>query len=120
MIDPEEQSIVDTLAWIIGATSKLRQQLARFDSTIERALSSVSSAKTVAEEVKRMEVFNDLLGRNEDGQWHVERLEQVESRFTANELSVEQVLGLKDAVDKFILYNEVRATQPSHVLRVFS
>jgi ABC-type transporter Mla subunit MlaD len=107
-LDPEEQSIVDTLAWLIGATSKLRAQLSRSESTIESALSSVSQAKSVAEEAKRMEIFNELLGRNEDRQWHVERLEQVESRFTANELSVEQILGVKDAVDKFIKYNEVR------------
>lgn len=88
-------------------TLKLQTQIALSESTIESALSSVSKAQSVAEEAKRMEAFNELLVRNEDRQWHVQQLELVESRFTASELSVKQVLSLKVAVDNFVQYNDV-------------
>lgn len=68
----------------------------------------MSDATTVADQQRRMATFGALLLKNEDRQWHAEQLELVERKFTAEQLSDEQVLGLKDAVDSFVKYNEVR------------
>lgn len=99
--------MVDVFSFIDSAIANLKVQIKKSEASIEAALSSIESATTLPEQEKRLNVFNKILGLNEDREWHIQQLRNAEQLFRTDQLTAQQVMSLKNSIDNFIKAEKV-------------
>lgn len=99
--------MVDVFSFIDSAIANLKAQIKKSEASIEAALSSIESATTLPEQEKRLNVFNKILCLNEDREWHIQQLGNAEQLFRKDQLTAQQVMSLKNSIDKFIKAEKV-------------
>jgi hypothetical protein len=99
--------MVDVFSFIDSAIANLKVQIKKSEASIEAALSSIESATTLPEQEKRLNVFNKILGLNEDREWHIQQLRNAEQLFRTDQLTAQQVMSLKISIDNFIKAEKV-------------
>lgn len=103
-MDPKEKEKADTVDWISNTVDELSRQIEMAEAEIETMLGTTKRGKKDHAKMERIGELEHLIERD---RWHINRLELILRLLENDQISTEQVTGIKEDVQYYVESNQV-------------
>ncbi|KAG1216715.1 hypothetical protein G6F35_009836 [Rhizopus arrhizus] len=102
-MDPKEKEKADTVDWISNTVDELSRQIEMAEAEIETMLGTTKRGKKDHAKMERIGELEHLIERD---RWHINRLELILRLLENDQISTEQVTGIKEDVQYYVESNQ--------------